>query len=84
MWLTACSTSTDGQVLRHLVTAELIEREHVPETHIRVEDIRIERGQAFVRVAVRGQGGRLGIQRTYRCELEREENRWVIRSAEAK
>jgi hypothetical protein len=82
LMLTACSATSDQHVLRHLVIAELIERENVSESHIRIEDIHIESHRAIVRVVVRGHGGRLGSERTCRCELHREADRWVMRSAQ--
>lgn len=81
--LTACSAKGDHQVLRHLVTAELIEREQVTESHVLIEEIRIEDQRAVVRVTVRGRGGRMGRVESYRCEFRREAGRWVLRSAQA-
>lgn len=80
--LVACRTDNGQQVLRHLVIAELMQKEHIPETYIRIEDVRVENRQAVVRVTIRGQGGRMGSVRTYHCELEREADRWVIRGVQ--
>lgn len=80
--LVACQTDNGQQVLRHLVIAELMQKEHIPEAHIRIEEVRIENRQAIVRVTIRGQGGRMGSVRTYQCELEHEADRWVIRGVQ--
>lgn len=81
--LAGCSEQGDHPALRHLIAAELIEREPVSEDHIKIEEILIEDHRAMVRVMVRGRGGRLGSVRTYRCELHREAGHWVMRSAQA-
>lgn len=83
LMLTACAPTIGQQVLRHLVIVELMERDQVPESYISIEDIRMVQEQALVRATVRGHGGRLGSVRTYRCELERAADRWVLRSVQA-
>lgn len=78
--LAACS-GIDEQAARHLVIAELIERQRVPESYIVIEDVRTENGQrARVKAKVLGPGeGRAGHWHRYVCLLERDGRRWVIR-----
>lgn len=77
--LAACS-GTDEQTVRHLVIAELIEREHLSEGYVRIQEVRIEsQHHAVVKAKVLGQDGRAATWHTYRCELERDAGRWAIR-----
>jgi len=81
--LTARSAKGDHQVLLHLVTVELIEREQATESHVQIEEVRIEDQRAVVRVKLRGRGGRMGRVVTYWREFRREASRWVLRSIQA-
>ncbi|MBK7928497.1 MAG: hypothetical protein IPJ98_13675 [Bryobacterales bacterium] len=58
--LAGCSAKGDHPALRHLIAAELIEREQVSENNIKIEEILIEDHRASVRVMVRGRGGPIG------------------------
>jgi hypothetical protein len=73
-------TVSDRQAVKHLVMAELIDREQVPESPISVRKVPIDgRQRATVRASVFGPAARFTAKREYRCELERESGRWVLR-----
>lgn len=77
--LTSCARNEE-QAIRHVVLAELIQREHLPESHIEVQSVRFVTGQrATVTAKVLGQGGRADTWRTVRCTLERDAGRWTVR-----
>lgn len=80
--MTACS-GTDEQAIRHVVIAEFIERNRVPESHIEILEIRLEtQDSAVTKVKVEGPGGRSDESKSYRCELKRVAYRWVVQKVE--
>jgi hypothetical protein len=77
--LISCSGANE-QAIRHLVTAELIEREQLPESHIDIRSIRfVPEHKAEVMAKMLERGGRSGAWRTLRCDVERIAGRWAVR-----
>ncbi len=76
--LASCA-SNEEQAIRHLVTAELIQRHRVPESHIDILSVSFRNpAQATVLVRVFPQGSRTGSPHSYQCELTRNSGRWSL------
>ena len=76
--LASCA-SNEEQAIRHIVTAELIQRHQVPETHIDIVSVSFRNpAQATVLARVFPQGGRIGSPQEYQCELTRDSARWSL------
>lgn len=69
----------DEQAIRHLVIAELMQREHLPESHIEIETVRLLSAQEAIVIArILPFEGRAGMKRTVRCKLQRSGSRWAV------
>ena len=80
LMLASCA-SNEEQAIRHIVTAELIQRHQVPESHIDIVSVSSRTpAQATVLARVFPQGGRTGSPREYQCELTRDAGRWSLAS----
>lgn len=80
--LVSCA-GTDEQAIRHVLIAEFIERAKVGESQVEVREIEVrDREHATAEVKVLRQAGRSGEGDLYRCRLQRESERWVVREVQ--
>lgn len=84
--LISCERNEE-QAIRHIVTAELIERYQVSEEHVRLVEIQLEGTDATVRAEVR-EHGRAGAKRELICKVKRTaspasaEAHWIVTTIE--
>jgi len=76
--LASCAR-VEEQAIRHLVISELIQREHVPEGHIEINEVRfVSARQVIVEAKILPQEGRSGTKRGVHCKVEWIGQRWKI------
>lgn len=72
----------EEQAIRHLVTAELIERERVTEDRIKIDSVEFTGDeQAVVEAKLSPEASR-GARRTVHCTLRKEGQRWIVEKVE--
>lgn len=80
--LVSCAGERE-QTIRHVVVAELIQREHVAEDRIEIKSIQFTSPEgANVEATILGEGSRGGEGRIVHCRLKRASQRWTIQSVE--
>jgi hypothetical protein len=82
-WLIVSATSCgnpDSEAVRHLVIAELIQREGIPGSQISVTSVHFPTdGTAIVEVLILQTSTKASTpQRKVQCRLERKEGRWTL------
>lgn len=76
--LAACSNEQE-QAIRHLVVAELIQREHTGENLIEVQSIQFTSPDAVeVEARITGRTSRGSDRRIIHCSLKHDSQRWQI------
>jgi hypothetical protein len=76
--LVSCAGNQE-QAVRHLVLAELIQREDLPENQIQIQAVHFVSGrEAVVDAKVLGHGGRFDGWHKLRCTVELDSGRWSI------
>lgn len=75
----ASCTRVEEQAIRHLVISELIQREHVPEGHIEINEVRfVSARHVIVEAKILPQEGRSGTKGSMHCKVERIGQRWKV------
>ena len=75
-------TGTEEQAVRHVVLAELIQREHQPQGAIEIQSVDfISQDRTVVLAKVLARQGRASGWHKLRCTVERDAGRWVFRKA---
>ncbi|MCC6540504.1 MAG: hypothetical protein IT162_23350 [Bryobacterales bacterium] len=85
--LCGCERSEE-QAVRHVVTAELMQRYQVQQDQVRLTEVRLNGSESVVRAEVQ-ELGRSGATRTFVCKVERRaapaspQTRWIVTTVEA-
>jgi len=76
--LSSCG-GADEQVIRHLVVAELIQSEKVPESFVEIQSVKVlNHDDSVVHAKVLEHGGRAGQWNAVECQLKKHEKRWAV------
>jgi hypothetical protein len=76
--LVGCGQPND-QAIQHVVIAELIQAEHVPESRVEIRSVRlVGEDEAIVETKVWGPGGRADRWEKVECRVKREAGRWRL------
>lgn len=81
--LSSCGDA-DEQAIRHLVVAELIQRENVPESFVEIQSVTLlDSSDSVVHAKVLEHGGRAGQWNAMECCLRKSGERWSIAGCRA-